>query len=840
MYSLRTALAALAILAVASPTLAQYPLHVGGSQADMANGVYYDDTGNSYLVGAFRGTADFDPSTGVVSLTSAGNTDGFIAVYDPVGALLFLAHIRGPGRETVNDVIFRNGIVYVTGYYEAGADFGNSIVPPNLGSRDAYVAAYSSASGILAPIWVAPISGPSDQIGEDLDVHPLFPSNVWATGSFRSTTNFGGITYTSAGNTDIFVAGYDPLTGVLFDAFQLGSTDRDAGLGLSLMRPDLPCITGYFRGLVDFDPSGGVFNIASAGNDDGFVACYLDPTPGSPTLLPPFNAFRIGGPGLDRGYDVDINLAAGGIVVNVTGGFFGTATFNGPSFTSNGSLDAFVASYDFTATPLWVVPFGGPQIDAGQSIDGDECGNVVATGAFRAGPVDFDPFVGGPSYFLPTYANYDAWVAGYDQSGSFRFANRVARNQQDAGYGVAVKPSGAHLAAGEFGQTPVFSSGTLVSAAIPITTYGNQDGWLAAYNVNGALQQASCTVAPSGLEVWTDFDAFSGGLFLDLTAPATSANDGTPVGGVLTPPGVVGRAAHFPAPNDHVVIPPDPSLAPGPNDLTVDAWVRLDSPLSSTYLTVVSNLDTPAAGNGYEVFLRQATPTDWAIVAVLNDGAGPPAVLTSPLFPLAPNTWRHVAVTVDHTTVANFYLDGDFLGAASAPPEGAITHQGPMFLHRSVLSLGNDQPGWLDEVEVFHALLTPTEIAQIYAAGKCKPCFTAPFQPTMRAASDESLGIDFAPSEHAAALPTEVALGTAYPNPFRTRAEITFALPDDGLVRVEVFDMMGRRVATLVDERRAAGSYTVPFEAGALPSGVYIVRLEAGGRTAVQRVTLLR
>ena len=833
----RPALAALAALLAAAPAFAQLPLHAGGPAADLANGVHYDDAGNSYLVGAFRGTADFDPSPGVVTLTSAGNTDGFIAVYSPTGALLFLAQIRGTGRETVNDVIFRNGIVYVTGYYEAGANFGG-IVPPNLGSLDGYVAAYSSASGLLLPIWVAPISGPSDQIGEDLDVHTLSPSNVWATGSFRSATNFGGITLTPAGGSDVFVAGYAPLTGVLFDAFRLGGPQNDVGLGLSLLRPDLPCITGYFRGVVDFDPSTTVLNIPSAGNDDGFVGCYFDPTPGSPTLFAPFNAFRIGGPSVDRGYDVDTNLASGTLVVNVTGGFSAVANFNGPSFPSNGSLDAFVASYNIAAAPLWVVPFGGPQLDAGQGIDGDECGNVVATGAFRAGPVDFDPFVGGPSYSLPTFAAYDAWVAGYDGTGAFRFANRIARNGNDVGYGVAVKPSGAHLAAGEYTQAPVFSSGTLVSATVPFGTYGGQDGYLGVYNVNGALQSASCTAAPSGLEVWTDFDALSGGLFLDLTGSTTPANDGVNVGAVQGP-GVVGQAAHFVAPNDHVFIPPDPSLAPGLNDLTVDGWVRHDGLNTSTHLSVVSNLDSPAANDGYEVALRRVNNTDWVIFVIVNDG-GAVQTFTSPQFPFLPNTWRFVTVTVDHTTAVNFYLDGAFIGSAAGLPLGAVTNAGPMFMHRSILVGGNDEPGWLDEVEVFHALLTPAEIAQIYAAGKCKPCWTASYQPTQRTADTAADGAPAPGVEATSEAPMAFALGQSLPNPTTGLTEVAFTLPAPADVRLRVYDVLGREVAVLVSERREAGRHVARFDAGLLPSGVYLYRLEAGGQVATRQLTVTR
>ncbi len=83
-------------------------------------------------------------------------------------------------------------------------------------------------------------------------------------------------------------------------------------------------------------------------------------------------------------------------------------------------------------------------------------------------------------------------------------------------------------------------------------------------------------------------------------------------------------------------------------------------------------------------------------------------------------------------------------------------------------------------------------------------------------------------------------LSSAYPNPFSSRATIGFTLPTAQDVRVTVYDMLGRQVATLVDGVRQAGAQTVEFDASSLPSGMYIYRLEAGSTQLMQRVTLVR
>lgn len=90
------------------------------------------------------------------------------------------------------------------------------------------------------------------------------------------------------------------------------------------------------------------------------------------------------------------------------------------------------------------------------------------------------------------------------------------------------------------------------------------------------------------------------------------------------------------------------------------------------------------------------------------------------------------------------------------------------------------------------------------------------------------------------ALPTAFALGTAYPNPFAARATVGFDVPTATEVRVVVYDMLGRVVAVLVNDERAAGRYEAVLDARGLPSGVYLVRVTADGFQQTRRVTLLR
>lgn len=87
--------------------------------------------------------------------------------------------------------------------------------------------------------------------------------------------------------------------------------------------------------------------------------------------------------------------------------------------------------------------------------------------------------------------------------------------------------------------------------------------------------------------------------------------------------------------------------------------------------------------------------------------------------------------------------------------------------------------------------------------------------------------------------PRPFALQTPYPNPFRGATTLTFSLPAPTSVRLDVFDALGRRVATVVDGRRAAGTHEATFRAGSLLPGLYIARLSADGQTATRRLVVL-
>ncbi len=88
--------------------------------------------------------------------------------------------------------------------------------------------------------------------------------------------------------------------------------------------------------------------------------------------------------------------------------------------------------------------------------------------------------------------------------------------------------------------------------------------------------------------------------------------------------------------------------------------------------------------------------------------------------------------------------------------------------------------------------------------------------------------------------PVRFGLAQNYPNPFNPSTTLVYSLEKPGRARLEVFDMSGRRVATLVDEDTSAGRHEIMWRPAELASGIYFSRLTVGSETDTRRVTLLK
>jgi len=89
-------------------------------------------------------------------------------------------------------------------------------------------------------------------------------------------------------------------------------------------------------------------------------------------------------------------------------------------------------------------------------------------------------------------------------------------------------------------------------------------------------------------------------------------------------------------------------------------------------------------------------------------------------------------------------------------------------------------------------------------------------------------------------LPKVFSLAQNYPNPFNPVTSIKYSVPKQSLVKLVVYDVIGREVVTLVNEIRHAGNYNVSFDASNYASGVYFYRMESGDFTDVKKMVLIK
>jgi hypothetical protein len=89
-------------------------------------------------------------------------------------------------------------------------------------------------------------------------------------------------------------------------------------------------------------------------------------------------------------------------------------------------------------------------------------------------------------------------------------------------------------------------------------------------------------------------------------------------------------------------------------------------------------------------------------------------------------------------------------------------------------------------------------------------------------------------------LPSEFSLHQNYPNPFNPVTKIGYSLNKSGLVRLNVYDVLGRLVKTLINQHQDAGNHSVEFDAGGIASGTYIYTISVNNFITSKKMVLVK
>ena len=730
----------------------------GSTGDDSGYAVAVDDSGNVFVTGLFFGTVNF----GGGDLVSAGDYDIFLAKYSAAGIHQWSQRFGSTSTDRGYAVaVDGSGDVFVTGVFTGTVNFGGGGLV-SAGSYDIFLAKYNSAG---AHQWSQRFGSTIDDYGQAVAVDES--GNVFVTGYFTGTVNFGGAGLVSAGGTDIFLAKYN-AAGAHQWSQRFGSTSYDAGYSVAVDGSGNVVVTGYFQGTVNFGGGG----LVSAGSLDIFLAKYN--AAGAHQW-----SQRFGDTSADYGYSVATDGSGN---VFMTGAFPGTGNFGGGGLVSAGGTDIFLAKYDAAGAHQWSQRFGSTGFDWGYAVAVDGSGDAFVTGRFT-GTVDFG---GGGRVSAGTD---DIFLAKYNAAGAHQWSQRFGSTSGDYGQAVAVDESGNVVVTGFFYGTVNFGGAGLVSA-------GNMDIFLANYSGiaaepiitsivdigNDQGRQAKIRFTRSGVDYLAAalpvarYVAFR----RDDPAPAAvsgQAGVGTPLETGWTQVGSVDAFA-----NDTYGIDV-PTIG--------DSTIALGQYYSAFFIRAAT--DAPA------IYYDSAPDSGWSLDNLA------PGVPGSLLYSTGTLSWdESKAADFDYFSV--YGSNTDSFGAAT--------------LVDYTVSPSRDVTG---SPYVFY-FVTATD----FSGNEGKPARVN----TLSGAGES---------------PTSYVLSVSnYPNPFNPRTTVRYTVPSGGEVTIAIYDARGARVATLVkDEERAAGAYRAEWNGQTdggetASSGVYFARIEHGGVTRTKKMTLLK
>jgi hypothetical protein len=189
---------------------------------------------------------------------------------------------------------------------------------------------------------------------------------------------------------------------------------------------------------------------------------------------------------------------------------------------------------------------------------------------------------------------------------------------------------------------------------------------------------------------------------------------------------------------------------------------------------------------------------------------------------------HHVVCQLTDSYEITMHHNGVFIGAApllSDPATGkdnAIYNISPNFAFFCHSCYYADIPwlGAIHDIAIFNRSLSDDEVIYLYENPNWSNDITA---------------VD---KNEATALPSEYGLAQNYPNPFNPTTEISYSIPQSGLVDLRVYNLLGQEVATLVNEIKSAGTYNVSFNGSHLNSGIYLYQLKTKDQVIVKKMLL--
>lgn len=364
----------------------------GNSTLDVSTASFSDGNGCFYVCGTFRSDA-LNFGTGL--LVNQGSGDLFLVKYSPTGDPVWAKSIGGTGMESGSGITTdQAGNVYVCGTFSSPVLTIGPVELSGKGGSDILLACFSPVGNIK---WAFAAGGMYSDAANAVTVDS--DGNILLAGEFQSIDlDFGGVSLTSNGSWDAFVAKISPNGAVVW-AESAGGGSMESALGVETDLSGNVIITGFFdsQNLIL-----GNDTLHTEGNSDIFLAKYS--TSGIPEW-----ARSIGSFDTEIGYDLKCDGSGN---VYLTGSIGDQAVvFGSDTLVGEGLGESFLAKFDPDGETVWARSFGGSANDYANALAIDSANRLYVTGSFSSDTLRLD------NHMLVNHGSGDVFIAAFDAEG---------------------------------------------------------------------------------------------------------------------------------------------------------------------------------------------------------------------------------------------------------------------------------------------------------------------------------------------------------------------------------------------------------------------------------------
>ncbi len=370
----------------------------------------------------------------------------------------------------------------------------------------------------------------------------------------------------------------------------------------------------------------------------------------------------------------------------------------------------------------------------------------------------------------------------------------ILTNNSDICIGNSVKNGGGY--AGYFkGKIDDVSLYNRVLTDLEIQQLYHEGGW------------NPSSISTQGLVAYYPFD----GIPNDASG---NGNNGIVNGATLTIDrfGNSNQAYSFNGTDNYIAVNQNSTLELGSGDFTVSAWIKTSSP---NFARVVSKGE--CFSSGWQI------GQDGKIEVSIQSPPNGPLYMHSNLNNYSDGHWHFILFKRENGSI-QIYGDGVKDGNPLSFPYSLTNTNARLTIGRCDASGGACDDaffnGAIDDIRIYTRALSETEIQQLYLENGW-------------GSSTQVVKLNNTIDGH-------FEVYQNYPNPFNPSTTINYSIAASGHVSIKVYDMLGREIATLIDEEKSSGNYTCKFNGVNMPSGVYFYRIKAGNFSSTKKLVLLK